>query len=65
LGLELGDNNIVTSSAGIRSKFNPRSSTSAKELQLSPFQLNTEVYSLEGRRSLEWGMLSTVESGIY
>lgn len=64
LGLELGDSNIITGSVGIRSKFIPRSSSSAKELQLLPLQLNTEVYSLEGKGSLDWGTLSTVESGI-
>lgn len=62
LGLELGDGSIITGSVGMRRKFQPRSSISAKQLQLLPLQLSTEVYSLEGRGSLDWGTLSTIEN---
>lgn len=63
LGLEVGDNNI-TVNTGIRSKFEPRSPASARQLLFLPHHLKIEVYSLESRGSLDWGTLHTVDSVI-
>lgn len=48
---ELGDNNIITGSIGIRSKFKPRSPTSAWLLLFFPDHPHTEMCSLASRGS--------------